>query len=438
LHFPEHRQFGEKPSDSTSKAERNRANPRGSAMTDHYDARETRDPAQREAELFARLPDVLRRAMAAPAYAERLKGVDPATVTSRGALAGLPVLRKSELPALHKAAPPFGGFVAGAPGSFARLFTSPGPIFEPEATRGDAWRGARALFAAGFRPEDVVLNTFSYHLTPGGFIFDTSARALGCAVIPAGPGNTDQQFELIEAYRPVGYSGTSDFLKILLDAAASAGRDVSSIKRALVSGAAFPKSLQEEITSRGVEAYQAFGTADLGIVAFETEARDGMVVNEDLILEIVRPGTGDPVAPGDAGEIVVTSLDPHHPWIRLALGDLTAALPGVSPCGRTNMRIKGWMGRADQTTKVKGMFVRPEQIAEISQRHPELGRLRLVVTRSGEADLMTLRAETAAASATLQHELAATLRSVTKLGGNVELVRAGELPNDGKVIADER
>ncbi|MDH2382185.1 AMP-binding protein [Bradyrhizobium sp. CER78] len=407
-------------------------------MTDHYDALETRDPAAREAALFARLPEVLRKATAAPAYANLLRGTDPASITSREALAGLPVLRKSELPALHKAAPPFGGFVADAPGSFARLFTSPGPIFEPEGRQADPWRGARALFAAGFREGDVVLNTFSYHLTPGGFIFDASARALGCAVIPAGPGNTEQQFELIEAYRPVGYSGTPDFLKILLDAAASAGRDVSSIKRALVSGAAFPKSLQEEMKSRGVEAYQAFGTADLGLIAFETPAREGMTVNEELILEIVKPGTGDPVAPGDVGEIVVTSLDPHHPWIRLALGDLTAALPGASPCGRTNMRIKGWMGRADQTTKVKGMFVRPEQVAEIGKRHPELGRLRLVVTRAGEADAMTLRAECASAPDALQGEVAATLRAVTKLGGAVELVGAGSLPNDGKVIADER
>ncbi|MCA6099003.1 phenylacetate--CoA ligase family protein [Bradyrhizobium australafricanum] len=407
-------------------------------MTDHYDALETRDPAEREAALFARLPEVLRKAMAAPAYANLLRGTDPASVTSREALAGLPVLRKSELPALHKAAPPFGGFVADTPGSFARLFTSPGPIFEPEGRQADPWRGARALFAAGFREGDVVLNTFSYHLTPGGFIFDASARALGCAVIPAGPGNTEQQFELIEAYRPVGYSGTPDFLKILLDAAATAGRDVSSIKRALVSGAAFPKSLQEEMKSRGVEAYQAFGTADLGLIAFETAAREGMTVNEELILEIVKPGTGDPVAPGDVGEIVVTSLDPHHPWIRLALGDLTAALPGASRCGRTNMRIKGWMGRADQTTKVKGMFVRPEQIAEIGKRHPELGRIRLVVTRAGEADAMTLRAECASAPDALQSEVAATLRAVTKLGGTVELVGTGSLPNDGKVIADER
>src|SRR5712672_929243 len=407
-------------------------------MTDHFDALETIEPAMREADLFARLPDVLRKAMAATAYAERLQGIDPATITSRAALARLPVLRKSELPALHKAVPPFGGLVPGLPGSFGRLFTSPGPIFEPERTDADPWRGERALFAAGFRPGDVVLNTFSYHLTPGGFIFDASARALGCAVIPAGPGNTEAQFELIEAYRPIGYSGTPDFLKILLDAAASAGRDVSSIKRALVSGAAFPPSLQAEIKSRGVEAYQAFGTADLGLVAFETPAREGMIVNEELILEIVRPGTGDPVSEGDVGEIVVTSLDPHHPWIRLAIGDLTAALAGESPCGRSNMRIKGWMGRADQTTKVKGMFVRPEQIAEIGRRHPGLGRLRLVVTRSGESDLMTLKAETATPGEAIQGELAATLRAVTKLGGNVELVGAGALPNDGKVIADER
>jgi phenylacetate-CoA ligase len=407
-------------------------------MTEHYDDLETRDTAAREADLFARLPNLLRSAMQAPAYAARLNGIDPATVTSRAALARLPVLRKSELPALHKAAPPFGGFVSKSAGSFARLFTSPGPIFEPEAAHGDPWRGARALHAAGFRPGDVILNTFSYHLTPGGFIMDASARALGCAVIPAGPGNTEAQFELIEAYRPVGYCGTPDFLKILLDAAQASGRDIASIKRALVSGAAFPPSLQSEIKSRGIDAYQAFGTADLGMVAFETRAREGMVVNEDLILEIVRPGTGDPVADGDVGEIVVTSLDEAHPWIRLALGDLTAALAGKSPCGRTNMRIRGWLGRADQTTKVKGMFVRPEQIAEIGKRHPALGRLRLVVTRRGEADAMTLKAESTAPSEALRDDLVATLRAVTKLGGDVELTSPGSLPNDGKVIADER
>ena len=407
-------------------------------MTGFYDTRESRDPAEREAELFSRLPDVLRKALAAPAYAERLKGVDPARIKSRAALSTLPLLRKSELPALHKAAAPFGGFIASPPGSFGRLFTSPGPIFEPEGAHDDPWRGARALYAAGFRAGDVVLNTFSYHLTPGGFIFDASARALGCAVIPAGPGNTEAQFELIEAYSPVGYCGTPDFLKILLDAAKSAGRDLSSMKRAVVSGAAFPKSLQEEIKSRGIDAYQAFGTADLGLIAFETPAREGMVVNEDLIMEIVRPGTGDPVAEGEVGEIVVTTLDPDHPWIRLAIGDLTAALAGASSCGRTNMRIKGWMGRADQTTKVKGMFVRPEQIAEIASRHPELKRLRLVVTRDNEQDAMTLRCECASSSEALRAAIATTLRSVTKLGGDVELGTPGSLPNDGKVIADER
>jgi phenylacetate-CoA ligase len=408
------------------------------AMTDHYDALETRDPSARERELFARLPDILRRAVAAPAYASHLAGIEPAKVTSRAVLATLPVLRKSALPALHKAAPPFGGFVAEAPGAFARLFTSPGPIFEPEPAAADPWRGARGLFAAGFRKGDVVLNTFSYHLTPGGFIFDGAARGLGCAVIPAGPGNTEQQLDLIEAYRPAAYAGTPDFLKILLDAAASAGRDASSLKRALVSGAAFPKSLQDEIKARGIDAYQAFATADLGFIAYETPAREGLVVNEDLILEIVRPGTGEPVADGEVGEIVVTSLDPHHPWIRLALGDLSAVLAGPSPCGRTNQRIKGWMGRADQTTKIKGMFVRPEQVAEIAKRHDGLGRLRLVVRRDGETDAMILRAETGAASEALRDALGASLQTITKLRGTVELVAPGSLPNDGKVIADER
>ena len=407
-------------------------------MTDHYDWKETRDHAMREADLLSQVPDVLRRAMETPAYAGHLKGIDPAGITSRAALATLPVLRKSNLPALHKAAPPFGGFVNKPASAFARLYTSPGPIFEPEAAQDDPWRGARTLFAAGFRPGDVVLNTFSYHLTPGGFMFDTAARALGCAVIPAGPGNTEAQLELIEAYCPTGYCGTPDFLKILIDAAIAADRDISSIKRAVVSGAAFPPSLQKEIKSHGIEAYQAFGTADLGLIAYETSARDGMVVNEDIILEIVRPGTGDPVAGGDVGEIVVTTLDPDHAWIRLAIGDLTAALPGASPCGRTNLRIKGWMGRADQTTKIKGMFVRPEQIAKIGKRHPELGRLRLAVRRDNEQDVMTLRCECASPDEALCEAITSSLRAVTKLGGNVELVAPGSLPNDGKVIVDER
>ena len=407
-------------------------------MTAHYDTLETRSPAERDKSLFAKLPDVLRAAMTAPGYAKHLAGVKPEAITSRSALANVPVLRKSELPALHKAELPFGGFVPDAPGSFARLFTSPGPIFEPESTRADCWRGARALFAAGFRPGDVVLNTFSYHMTPGGFIFDGSARALGCAVIPAGPGNMEQQFEVIEAYKPVAYSGTPDFLKILLDSGAKAGRDVSSIKRALVSGAAFPKSLQEEIKSRRIDAYQTYGTADLGVIAYESSAREGLIISEDLIVEVVKPGTGDPVPDGDVGEIVVTSLDPHHPWIRFALGDLTAIMPGTSPCGRTNARIKGWMGRADQTAKVKGMFVRPEQVSEVGKRHPELGRLRLVVTRDGESDAMTLNAECKSSNEALRDQVAATLQAVAKLRGAVKLVATGSLPNDGRIIADER
>jgi phenylacetate-CoA ligase len=407
-------------------------------MADHYDDLERRDPIARDAALFARLPGVIEAALRAPGWRSHLGPVDPAGFVDRAALAGLPVLRKSDLPALQKAAPPFGGFVPGPIGSFGRLFTSPGPIFEPEGTGLDPWRAARAFFAAGFRPGDIVLNTLSYHLTPGGFVADSGARALGCPVIPAGPGNTEQQLDLIETYRPVGYVGVPDFLNILLEAATARGRDASCIRKALVSGAAFPRSLQESFDARGIAAYQAYGTADIGFVAFETEARDGMVVNEDIIFEIVRPGTSDPVPDGEVGEIVVTTLDPHHPMIRLALGDLTAALSGSSPCGRTNQRIRGWMGRADQTAKVRGMFVRPEQIAEIARRHPSLGRLRLVVTRANENDVMTLLGESAGADSGLQDAVSATLQAITKLRGTVEIVAAASLPNDGKVIADER
>jgi phenylacetate-CoA ligase len=407
-------------------------------MADHHDPLETRAPEARERDLLARLPALVAGAMKAPAWAAHLAGVDARSVTSRAALAKLPVLRKSELPGMQKNNPPFAGFLSHPIADFGRLFTSPGPIYEPEAAVADPWRSARSLFAAGFRKGDIVLNTFSYHLVPGGFILDSGARALGCVVIPAGPGNTEQQLDIIEQLKPVAYTGTPDFLKILLDAAKAADRDVSSIKKALVSGAAFPPSLQAEIAARGVDAYQSYATADLGVVAYETAAREGMIVNEDVLLEIVRPGTGDPVPEGDVGEVVVTSFNPHHPWIRLALGDLTAALSGRSPCGRSNMRIKGWMGRADQTTKVKGMFVRPEQIAEIAKRHPELKRLRLVVTREGEQDAMTLRAESAKADASLAGEIASSLQTITKLKGRVELAAPGSLPNDGKVISDER
>jgi phenylacetate-CoA ligase len=293
------------------------------------------------------------------------------------------------------------------------------------------------LHAAGFRSGDIVLNTFSYHLTPGGFILDGGARALGCAVIPAGPGNTEQQLDLIEHLRPTAYTGTPDFLKILLDAAASAQRE-NPIRRAAVSGAAFPASLQADMRSRGIDAYQLYATADVGVIAFETPARAGMVVNEDVLVEIVRPGTGEPLPDGEVGEVVVTSFDQHHPWIRLALGDLSAILSGTSACGRTNTRIRGWLGRADQTTKIKGMFVRPEQIAEVGRRHPSVKRLRLVVGRNGEVDVMTLKAESAERDPSLSAALGEALRAVTKLGGNVELMAPGSLPNDGKVIEDTR
>jgi phenylacetate-CoA ligase len=407
-------------------------------MPQHFDSRETRDPRQRELDLMGHLPGLVANALKAPGWREHLGAIDPAEIATRAALARLPVLRKAELPARQKAAPPFGGFVADPVERFGRLFTSPGPIYEPEGRHEDAWRAARGLYAAGMRAGHVVLNTFSYHLTPGGFILDGGARAVGCAVIPAGPGNTEQQLDLIEHLRPTAYIGTPDFLKILLDAAGGAQRDVSSLKRAVVSGAAFPPSLQSEIKARGIDAYQLYATADLGVVAYETSAREGMVVNEDVLVEIVRPGTGEPVPEGEVGEVVVTSFDPHHPWIRLALGDLSAFLPGASSCGRTNARIRGWMGRADQTTKVKGMFVRPEQIAEIGRRHPGVGRLRLVVVRDGESDAMILKVESATREQALGDRIQESLRAVTKLGGNVELVAPGSLPNDGKVIDDAR
>jgi phenylacetate-CoA ligase len=407
-------------------------------MTQHLDNRETRDPRQRELDLMGHLPGLLARVLRAPGWKRHLGDIDPTQINSRAALARLPIMRKGALPELQKAEPPFGGFISGESERMGRLFTSPGPIYEPEGRQDDAWHAARGLFAAGFRSGDRVLNTFSYHLTPGGFIMDGAARSIGCTVIPAGPGNTEQQLDLIEHLRPAAYTGTPDFLKILLDAARTAGRDASSITKAVVSGAAFPPSLQAEFRSRGLDAYQLYATADVGLIAYESPAREGLIVNEDVLVEIVRPGTGDLVADGDVGEVVVTSFDPHHPWIRLALGDLSAILSGPSPCGRTNSRIKGWMGRADQTAKVKGMFVRPEQVAEIARRHRELGRMRLVVTRIGEADAMTLKAESSVTDSGLQQAVAESLRAVMKLGGAVELLSPGSLPNDGKVIEDAR
>jgi phenylacetate-CoA ligase len=407
-------------------------------MPDHYDALETRDPAVREREQAAKLPAIVARAMSAPGWAKHLKGIDPKSVNSRSGLAKLPVLRKADVAALQKENPPFGGLNVTAPGKARRLLMSPGPIFEPEGEGKDWWGSARACYAAGFRSGDIAHNSFAYHLTPGGFILEAGLHALGGAVIPGGVGNTEQQLEAIAHYRPSGYVGTPDFLKILLDTAEKTGKSAASIKRALVSGAALPASLREELKARGVAVLQCYATAELGVIAYESEAREGMIVNESVIVEIVRPGTGDPVAEGDVGEVVVTSFNPDYPMIRLGTGDLSALLPGVSPCGRTNIRIKGWMGRADQTAKVKGMFVHPQQIAEVAARHPQLRRLRLVVGREGEQDSMTLMAECAAPDAALEAAVAATLQSVTKLKGAVKLVAPGALPNDGKVIADER
>jgi phenylacetate-CoA ligase len=406
--------------------------------TGHYDAAEIRAPRERETALFALLPRVLEAALAAPGWRAHFGALDPRAVNDRAALAKLPIFRKAALPAMQKAAPPFAGLVPAPAADFARLFTSPGPICEAEPREADPWHSARALFAAGFRAGDIVLNTFSYHLTPGGFIIDSGARAVGCAVIPAGPGNTEQQLDVIAAYRPTAYAGTPDFLNILIEAAAKQGRDAGSIRKAIVSGAAFPPSLQQSFAARGIDAYQAYAIAEFGVVAYETPARAGLVVSEELIVEIVRPGTGDPVPEGEVGEVVVTSLDPRHPMIRLAVGDLSAVMPGVSPCGRTNRRLKGWLGRADQTTKIKGMFVRPDQIADIARRHPELTRLRLVVTREHEIDVMTLRAECAGGETALAVSVAATMQAVTKLKGAVTLVAPRSLPNDGKVISDER
>jgi len=412
-------------------------------MPDYFDDLETRDPRQREADLFAQLPAQIARAMQAEGWARHLAGVEPDAVTDRAALARLPLLRKSDLVAMQKENPPFAGFNVVAPGKARRLFMSPGPIFEPETGGADFGGAARALFAAGFRAGQIVHNSFSYHLTPGAYMLESGAHALGCAVIPGGVGNTDSQLEAIAHFKPSGYIGTADFVKILLDTAEKSGRDASSLKRALVSGAALPSSLREELRGRGVNVLQCYAIAETGVVAYESveglASHDaGMILNENLIVEVVRPGTGDPVAEGEVGEVVVTTFNPDYPMVRVATGDLSAFVGGVSHCGRTNQRIKGWLGRADQTAKVKGMFVRPEQLAEIGRRHPELRRLRLVIEREGEQDWMTLRAECTAPSTALADAVAATLQAVTKVRGAIDFVQPGALPNDGKVIADER
>ncbi|MBN9672385.1 phenylacetate--CoA ligase family protein [Roseibium aggregatum] len=406
---------------------------------DTFDARERLDPAQREQELFAKLPEFLAHATArSRGWAQHLDGTDPASVTDRSALKDLPVLRKSDLQEKQKANPPFGGFLAGDLSTAHRVFMSPGPIWEPQAPGLDPWNGARALFAAGFRKGDTVLNAFAYHLTPGGFILDQGAIALGCTVFPAGVGNTDMQAEAVEVLKPAGYVGTPDYLKVLLERGREQGRDMSSLKKALVSGGALFPSLRQEYEDQGIRTGQCYATADLGVIAYETDARDGMVVNEEYIVEIVRPGTGDPVADGEVGELVVTHFNSLYPLIRFATGDLSRIVPGQSPCGRTNMRLAGWMGRADQRTKVKGMFVDPAQIAQLVAAHPEVVKARLTVGRQGDGDAMTLTVETEGAGEDLAGRVSATLRDVTRLKGDVQMVAPGALPNDGKVISDER
>ncbi len=416
-----------------------------------YDTLETRDPAKREAALMAALPGQLRAALAVPAMAHKLAAIDPATVNSRAALARVPVTRKGELLARQQAGrasadawEPFGGYSAvgwralGAARQARRVYQSPGPIYEPEGSSPDYWRVARALHAAGFVAGDLVHNSFSYHLTPGAWIMEGGAMALGCTVFPGGVGNTELQLQAMADLRPDAYTGTPSFLRILLEKAAETGLALPSLKKALLSGEAFPPPLRDWLRERGVEGFQAYATADVGVIAYETAARQGLVLDEGVLLEIVRPGTDDPVPDGEVGEVVVTALQADYPLVRFGTGDLSAVLPGPCPTGRTNTRIKGWLGRADQTAKVRGMFVHPSQVAEVQKRHPELGRARLVVEGEMANDRMTLHAEAATRPEGLAAAVAASVRDVTKLRAEVTLAEPGSLPNDGKVIEDRR
>mgnify|MGYP001184929483 CR=1 FL=1 len=408
-------------------------------MGDYFDELERRAPAARDAQLLEALRRQLEHARAqAPAMTEALAAVDPAEIRDFADLARLPVTRKSEMHRLQSEEPPFGGFAAIAPGEAGRIFVSPGPIYELEARDSHYGRMARAFFAAGFRRGELVHNSFAYHLTPGGWIMDAGARRLGCAVIPAGVGASEQQAQAIAHLRPQGWCGTPDFLKVILDKGAELGLDLSSITKALVSGGALFPSLRQEYAERGITVRQCYATAELGLIAYETEIDQGQVIDEEVILEIVRPGTGDPLPAGEVGEVVVTSLNPAYPLIRFATGDLSLLLEEPSPCGRTNRRIKGWMGRADQTAKVRGMFVRPEQIAAVLRRHPEIRKARLEIARAGESDVMLLRCEAEGAPEGLTKAIAGSLQGETGLRGEVELAAPGSLPNDGKVIDDRR
>jgi len=414
----------------------------------YFDALEARSPAQREAALMAALPAQLAHAKAhAPAFAASLAGVDAAAVNSRAALARLPVIRKHELLERQRGADApdvFGGFSALGWGAATaehralRVFASPGPIYEPEGANSDYWRMARALFAAGLRAGDLVHNSFSYHFTPAGAMMESGAFALGCTVFPGGTGQTEQQVQAMAALKPAAYIGTPSFLKIILDKADELGVALPSLVKASVGGEAFPPSLRDWMLARGIDAYQSYGTADLGLIAYETTAREGLIVDEGVIVEIVQPGTGDVLVDGEVGEVVVTTLNRGYPLIRFGTGDLSAVLPGHCATGRTNTRIKGWMGRADQTAKVRGMFVHPAQVAEIARRFPEVRKARLVVRGEMANDSMELRVEAQGTPEGLAERLAQALRDVTKLRGEVLLCAVGALPNDGKVIEDAR
>jgi phenylacetate-coenzyme A ligase PaaK-like adenylate-forming protein len=405
-----------------------------------YDSLEVRDAAHRDRALLTALPGLLRHAIEnAPGFAEHLAGVDPDSLTSFAALTELPVLHKSDLIERQRSLPPFAGLTATPLDRIAKLFASPGPIFEPEGARPDYWRFARAMYAAGFRAGELVHNTFAYHLTPGGSMMENGARALGCPVIPAGTGQTDLQLQVIDRLRPAAFTGTPSFLRSLLEQGRNEGLHIDCFRHALVSGEAFPQALAEELRDAfGVDVYQCYATSDIGLIAYETPAREGLVIDEGVLVEVVRPGTGQPVLAGEVGELVVTTFNPDYPLIRFATGDLSALMLGLSPCGRTNRRLRGWLGRADQSTKVKGMFVHPSQVATVAGRHREVGRTRLVVERIENRDRMTLYCEAEQQGDGLAGAIERSLRAVTGLRGVVTLVGPGELANDGKVIDDRR
>ncbi|NNK78290.1 MAG: AMP-binding protein [Litoreibacter sp.] len=395
----------------------------------YYDALETRSADARSADLARALPEQIARAQALPGF--DLGEIDANAITSPEALTQLPVLRKSELGARQKASPPFGGYVGP---DFDHVFQSPGPLYEPGRVSHDWWRLGRFLHAASFGPDDIVQNCFSYHLTPAGMMFENGARAVGAKVLPAGIGQTELQAQAACDVGVTGYAGTPDYLNIILEKADEMGLALSITKAAVSGGALFP-SLRQAYADRGISCTQCYGTADLGNIAYESDAMEGMIVDEGVIVEIVTPGTGNPVAPGEVGEVLVTTLNPDYPLIRFATGDMSAVLEGQSPCGRTNMRIKGWMGRADQTTKIKGMFVRPEQVAALVDRHPEISRARVIATRDGEMDAMTVRIEAEGGDPAAYDQ---SVADVLKLRGKVEVVAPGTLPNDGLVIDDQR